>query len=362
MVMILQSFLISVFASLLLTPIAIKLAKKYDIVDTPNDRKVHKSSTPLLGGLAIYFSFLLGIWMVQPSHPAHLSVLIGSMIIIIVGILDDCYELSPKLKFVGQLLAAAVVIFYGDLYVHFINLPFNGILQFGWLTVPITFTWIVGVTNAINLIDGLDGLSAGVTGIAMLAMAGMAYFMEDLYVLPMAIILIGAIIGFLPYNFYPAKIFMGDTGALFLGFMISILSLLGFKNITFITFIVPLLILGVPISDTVFAIIRRLVNRRPISQADKSHLHHRLLELGYSHRQAVLLIYCISAMFAMFAFVFSMTTIWGSFFLLFIIILALELLIEKLGLINKDYKPILRMLEYWRIQRSRKGIQPKEKS
>lgn len=360
--MILQSFLISILASSLFTPMIIKLAKKSGIVDIPNYRKVHKVPTPLLGGLAIYFSFLVGVWFVKPSHPAHVSILIGSMIIIIIGILDDRYELSPKVKFFGQILAAAVVIFYGNLFVHFINLPFNGSLQLGWLTVPITFLWIVGVTNAINLIDGLDGLSAGVTGIAMIAMAGMAYFMGDLYVLPMAVILIGAIIGFLPYNFYPAKIFMGDTGALFLGFMISILSLLGFKNITFITFIVPLLILGVPISDTVFAIIRRLVNRKPISRADKSHLHHRLLELGFSHRQAVLLIYCLSAMFAMFAFVFSMTTIWGSFFLLCIIILALELLIEKLGLINKNYKPILRVLEYWRMQRSRKGIQPREKS
>lgn len=351
--MIYLSVFISILLSLVLTPLVMKIARKYRVVDLPNERKVHKKEIPLMGGLAIYVSFLVSLFILQLDHLLHIPILLSSLVIVITGILDDIFNITPWQKLLGQFTAASIIIFGGDVTVTFINLPWGGILEFGILSIPITYLWIIGVTNAINLIDGLDGLSAGVSAIALIAMSGMAFLMGDYYVLAIAILLVGSILGFLPYNFHPAKIFMGDTGALFLGFMISVLSLLGFKNITFISFIVPILILGVPLSDTIFAIIRRIVNKKPIGMPDKSHLHHCLLNLGFTHRQTVILIYATSSMFALFAFIFSMTTVWGSILLLAIILLSLELLIEKIGLISKSYRPLLNMINGIRFNRSR---------
>jgi len=345
--------ILPIILSLVITPLVIYFAKRFNITDKPNARKVHVKPVPILGGLAIFISFIITSFIINPSHNVHSALLLGSAVIILIGIIDDVYQLSPKAKLLGQIVAAAIVIFFGDVSVHYINLPLGGVLEFGIFSIPITFIWIIGVTNAINLIDGLDGLSAGVSAIALIAISGMAFIMQDFYVFAIALILVGSILGFLPYNFHPAKIFMGDTGALFLGYMIGVLSLLGFKNVTFISFIVPIFILGVPISDTLFAIIRRLVNRQPISAPDKSHLHHCLLNLGFTHRQTVILIYSISAMFAMFAFIFSMTTLWGSILIILLVLLLLELLIEKIGLIGKSYRPILRLIQNLRYIRSR---------
>ncbi len=352
--MLLQSWFAAFSVSVISTPFIIKFAEKFGFVDHPGVRKIHGKKMPLLGGLAIFVGFVTGLVLLEHYYllnKIHLSILTGSLIVVITGMLDDKYELSPLLKMTGQLLAAGVVIFYGNMLIESIDLPLHLQLSFGIFSIPITILWITGVTNAMNLIDGLDGLSAGVSAIALAAIAGMALIKEDHYVFTISSLLICAISGFLPYNFHPAKIFLGDTGSLFLGYMISVLALLGFKNITFISFIVPILILGVPLSDTLLAIIRRIVNRMPISRADRSHLHHRLLHLGFTHRQTVVLIYCMSALFALAAFIFSLTTVWGSIFLLCIIVLVLELLIEKTGLIHKKYKPLLRMIELWKFRR-----------
>jgi UDP-GlcNAc:undecaprenyl-phosphate GlcNAc-1-phosphate transferase len=232
----------------------------------------------------------------------------------------------------------------GDLRVEFINLPFGGQLDFGFFSIPFTMIWIIGITNAINLIDGLDGLAGGVSSIALFAIAGMAFVMGNPYVMVVALIAAVSTLGFLVFNFHPAKIFMGDTGALFLGFLISVLSLLGFKNVTFISLIIPVIILGVPISDTFFAIIRRLVNKQPLSAPDKSHLHHCLLRSGFSHRQTVLLIYAMSALFALTAFIFSQSTIRGSILIILVVLFIIELIVEKIGLVREDYRPLLKFL------------------
>lgn len=344
------------FASIFLTPVVKKLAFKIGATDKPNQRKVHLKIMPRLGGLAIYISFILGLAIIQPNpkfllpitNPSlylNLAIFLGSLIIIITGAIDDAKEISPKVKLTGQILASFVVVFLGDIRVEFINLPFGGgQLDFGMLSIPITMIWIVGITNAINLIDGLDGLAAGVSTIALLTIAGMAYVMGNPYVVIIALIAAVSTLGFLLYNFHPAKIFMGDTGALFLGFLISVLSLLGFKNVTFISLIIPVIILGVPISDTFFAIIRRLVNKQPLSAPDKSHLHHCLLRAGYSHRQTVLLIYAMSAIFGLAAFIFSQATIRGSVLILLTIIVIIEIFVEKIGLVREDYKPLLKLI------------------
>ena len=343
--MIYVSLAVAFIASILLTPLVKRLAFRLGAVDAPNYRKVHARIMPRLGGLAIYCAFIIGFFFLKivtgfESDYAY-AIIIAATIIVFTGIIDDMREISAKAKLLGQVIAACIVVFGGGIQMNFINLPFDGILNFGWLAIPLTIIWIVGVTNAVNLIDGLDGLAAGVSTIALATLAAMAMIMGNGIVIAMASILAAATLGFLVFNFHPAKIFMGDTGALFLGFMISVLALLGFKNVTVISFIIPIIILGVPISDTFFAIVRRLRQKKKWSDPDKSHLHHRLLDLGFSHRQTVLLIYAIAAVFGVVAIVFSMAKVWGAILLIAVLLVAIELLVEIIGLAGQNYKPLI---------------------
>lgn len=339
--------------SILVTPLIKKLAVRIGAVDKPNSRKVHQTPMPRLGGLAIYISFLIGFLILMPESPYKYPILIGSFIIILTGIIDDLYDISARWKLLGQVSAALVVILVG-VDIDFINLPFGGRIDFGIYTIPLTILWIVGITNAINLIDGLDGLAAGVSSIALITISGMAIIMGNVFVLSMGIIVLASTLGFLIYNFHPAKIFMGDTGAMFLGYMIAVLSLLGFKNVAVISFIVPIIILGVPISDTLFAIIRRIALKKPLAAPDKSHLHHCILRLGYSHRKTVLIIYGISAIFGAVAVVFSQATMWVSLMVVLALLLVIELMVEKIGLVGKNYKPIIKMFREIRYSYSKK--------
>ena len=353
--MIYLTMLVCFISSILITPVVKKLAFKIGATDKPNQRKVHQKIMPRLGGLAIYISFVLGVFLFNPDAPflypnALKGLMVGSGIIVITGILDDMFEISPKMKMFGQLLAASVVIFWGGVQVEFINLPFSeGILEFGFLSVPITFLWIVGITNAINLIDGLDGLAAGVSSIALITISLMAILFGNPFVVVIAAILLASTVGFLFYNFHPAKIFMGDTGALFLGFMISVLALLGFKNVALISFVIPIIILGVPISDTFFAILRRIVNKKPLSAPDKSHLHHCLLRLGFTHRQTVLIIYAMAAFFGLAAVIISQAKLIGSIALIITLLIVIEIIAEKIGLVGKNYHPLLKLVRGIRI-------------
>lgn len=342
-------------ASIVLTPIVKRIAFRVGAVDKPNYRKVHARIMPRLGGLAIFGSFLIAYFIFKPQDPIsnaieasfipiETAIIIGALLIIITGVLDDMYEISAKAKLIGQLVAAGIVVIGGGLEISFINLPFGGVLDFGYFSIPLTVLWIVGITNAINLIDGLDGLAAGVSTVALLTLAAMAFIMGDVYVMSMAALLAASTSGFLVYNFHPAKIFMGDTGALFLGFMISVLALMGFKNVTVVALIIPIIMLGVPISDTFFAIVRRVREKKSISEADKSHLHHCLLNIGFSHSQTVLIIYGIAALFGLAALLFSQATLWGGILLISIMLLAIELFVEVVGLAGKNYRPLLNLV------------------
>lgn len=346
--MIYVSLIVAFLASIILTPLVKRLAFRIGAVDAPNYRKVHARIMPRLGGLAIFGAFIIGFIFLKVTTGFEskyaFAILLAATIIVVTGIIDDMREISAKAKMLGQLAAACIVVFVGDIQIDFINLPFEGKLDFGWLGIPITIIWIVGITNAINLIDGLDGLAAGVSTIALITIAGMAMIMSNGFVIAMASILAAATIGFLFFNFHPAKIFMGDTGALFLGFMISVFALLGFKNITVISFIIPVIMLGVPISDTFFAIVRRLRMKKKWSDPDKSHLHHRLLDLGFSHRQTVLIIYGIAMIFGLMAIIFSMAKVWGAILLITVILVAIELFVEIIGLAGKNYKPLLNLV------------------
>ncbi len=342
--MLVLAIVVAFIASLILTPLVRKFAFRIGAVDQPNYRKVHTGIMPRIGGLAIFGAFLIGYVILRPEDSHSTGILIGAMLIILTGFLDDMMEITAKAKIVGQLAAAIVVVTWGGLQIDFINLPFGGQLEFGFLSIPITIIWVIGITNAINLIDGLDGLAAGVSTIALISLAIMAGLMGNPFVVATAAILAASSFGFLFFNFHPAKIFMGDTGSLFLGYMISVLALLGFKNVAVISLIIPVIILGVPISDTFFAIVRRIRMKQKISAPDKSHLHHCLIRSGFSHKQTVLIIYGIAALFGLAAILFSQATVWGSVILIVLILLALELLVEVIGLAGANYRPLLNLV------------------
>jgi UDP-GlcNAc:undecaprenyl-phosphate GlcNAc-1-phosphate transferase len=347
-------FIASCLMALLLTPLVKKFAFWVGAVDAPNHRKVHTRIMPRLGGLAIFLAFVGAYFVVSPAldafnSDAGLGLLLGGLVIVITGALDDRFQLSPKWKLLGQLIAACIVVSFG-LKIDLVNIPFGETnFNIGWLSIPITILWIIGVSNAINLIDGLDGLSAGVSGIATVTILILALMMPNVTVVLLSVILLGSIVGFLFYNFHPAKIFMGDSGSLFLGFALATLSVMGFKQAAVVSLLIPIMILGVPLSDTFFAIMRRYVNKLPISAPDKSHLHHCLLQLGFSHRTTVLIIYGIAFIFGGSAVVCSVLVSQSMTWLVALIILALFLVIllgaEAIGIISKSRRPILSLLQ-----------------
>ena len=336
--------LLTIIVSAISVPFVIKLAKKLNIVDKPDARKVHSRVMPRLGGLAIYIAFLAGYLYMSTIIELPISIMVGATIIMLVGFIDDKFQIKPWQKLLGQLIAAIVVLSDG-LFIKYLTIPFidESVQVSLWIAIPISLIWIIGVTNAVNLIDGLDGLASGVSIIAASAIFVMSLIMNDVIVAFLSIALIGSTLGFLFFNFHPAKIFMGDTGSLLLGYLLSILSLISFKQVTIITLIIPILILAVPIIDTAIAIIRRKLNRQRIMDADKNHLHHRLLAVGYSHRQAVLFIYSMAFFFGASAILVYKADLVASILIFVLLLLVTELLIEAFGLISKNYKPLLNL-------------------
>lgn len=349
-------FVASCLLAILLTPLVKKLAFKVGAVSVPNHRSVHSKIMPQMGGLAIFLAFSIVYTIV--SLIAHhyttditMALLIGGTIIVLVGAFDDRLALSPKVKLLGQIAAAVVVVSFG-LKIDVINIPFGpSWVPPTWLAILITIFWIIGVTNAINLIDGLDGLSAGVSGISTATIMVLALMMpqEEYPIALLCVVLLGSIIGFLFFNFHPAKIFMGDTGALFLGFTLATLSIVGYKQAAFVSFIVPVVILGVPISDTLLAIVRRKLNNKPISAPDKGHLHHNLMALGFGMRKTVLIIYGISILFGLCAVLLSQPTQWWTIVLVALFVLGMEIGVEALGILSKSRKPVIQLIMRLRL-------------
>lgn len=294
------------------TPMVIPLARRINAIDVPKDaRRVHKRPTPLIGGLAIFYGFIVSVLCFATLDRETTGILIGSVIIVTIGILDDIKEMKAIIKLLCQIVAAAVVVYSGVRIEHFANPlaawigPPYIVLDF-WLSVAITMIWIVGVCNAVNLIDGLDGLAVGVSSIASLTMLAMTLITENVNVAILTAAVAGAGFGFLPYNFNPAKIFMGDTGALFLGFILACISIQGFLKLSaIISFAVPILMLGLPIFDTLFAIIRRVLTGRSPMSPDRGHLHHRLLDMGFSQKQTVAILYTLTTILCLTAVVIS---------------------------------------------------------
>lgn len=293
-IIILTTFL----TSLILTHLMIKISKNMNIMDIPNERSVHKKPTPLLGGIAIFLSFLFGFILFGNQNPLMISILIASFLILLLGIFDDIKPIKARYKFVIHILVALIVVFYGGLKLTHVDI-FSLSLNFKWMSPYITILIIVGIINAVNLIDGLDGLCAGISSIYFLTIGVIALILNKFNGLDiiLSFIMLGATLGFLVFNYPPAKIFMGDTGSTFLGLMISVIMLLGFKTVTLTSLLIPLVLLILPITDTLFAIIRRALNKKPIGQADKEHIHHQLLK-HLSTRKTILVIYVIDLIFS----------------------------------------------------------------
>ncbi len=314
------SFALAFIVSFVATPIAKKVAFYIGAVDVPKDeRRMHKKPIARLGGLAIFSGFIMtlmfglistfiGVIGITPNQQL-LGMLVGVFIIVGMGIVDDIKQLGPKIKFVFQILAAIAVVWISGDKISIITNPFSSTgtsVISDFIAYPLTIFWIVGITNAINFIDGLDGLAAGVSSISYLSLMFIAILYGEVQTAMIIAILAGATLGFLPYNFNPAKIFMGDTGSTFLGFTLGVISIQGMmKTYAAISIVIPILVLGLPLFDTTFAILRRLIQRKPIMAADRGHLHHRLIDMGFSQRQSVVTMYAVSGALGLVAIVLA---------------------------------------------------------
>ncbi len=359
-------FLTSIAISLLITPLIRLVAIKLNILDLPSKRKIHKKPMPLLGGIPIFIAFNLTIFLgilfnfeyLEKFYTSKwMSIFIAQLIILGIGIYDDIKKTKPWVKFLFQIFAASLLIVAG-LGIHIITNPFSGnSINLGILFIPITILWVVGVTNALNLIDGLDGLATGTSLIACITIFGIAYIYQNIGIALVSLILAGSIVGFLRYNFYPAKIFLGDSGSLLLGFLLAVLSLQGsHKGAVMVAILAPILILGLPITDTLLAMIRRFL--KPINpvnyqnengklknllskgssifKADKDHIHHRLLKIGFSQKKVVLILYGICIVLCALAFV---TIAWKNLnIILFLIAVIIASFIGIRSLKYREFK------------------------
>lgn len=287
--------------SFILTPIVIRVAHHIGAVDVPeDDRRVHTKPIPRLGGLAVFLSVML-CFLIFVDYPMAkiMGIMIGSLVIVLLGLIDDIAPVKAKYKLIGQVFAAFILIF-SDIRIMGVSDAFNlsqTIYIDDFLSVVITILWVVGITNTLNLIDGLDGLSGGIATISAVTLAYVAFSNGRIEVAIITLIIAGACLGFLPYNFNPARIFMGDTGALFLGFILAAISIEGTLKIsTAFTFFAPVLALGIPIFDTFFSIVRRMAAGKHPFEADRGHLHHRVLDLGYGHKRTVIYLYIINSL------------------------------------------------------------------
>ena len=306
----LLSLAVSVIISYAATPLVKRMAHVVGAIDVPKDnRRMHKKPIPRLGGLAIYLAFLLTVLVFGDVNRQMQGILLGTVMIVILGVLDDCMTLKALPKFLVQIAAAGVAVYHGCT-IQFVSNPnvFSDVayLNLNWLSVPVTIIWIVAITNAVNFIDGLDGLACGVSAISTASLLVIALLLSELSICVVLAALLGACIGFLPYNKNPASIFMGDTGATFLGFILACLSVQGlFKFYAIVSFAVPFLVLGIPIFDICFAFLRRIAKGQNPMVADRGHVHHRLIDMGFNQKQAVAICYMLTAILGLAAVVLT---------------------------------------------------------
>lgn len=305
---------VSFLVALITTPIVKELAYKMGAVDDPKKdkdpgRRMHSRPVPRMGGLAIFLGFMVSSLLFVRLEPQVRGLMLGAVIIVVLGIFDDIYDLRAMFKFGVQIAAALIAVLAGNVVQTLSNpniFSQNPYWDLGWLSIPFSVLWIVAITNAVNLIDGLDGLACGVSSISSMTLLVIALIVGEAQTSILVAALVGGCLGFLPYNLNPAKIFMGDTGSTFLGFALGVISIQGlFKVYTIISFVVPFLMLGLPIFDTAFAFIRRIAHGQSPMHPDRSHVHHRLIDMGFSQKQAVAILYVLSAILGLSAVVLT---------------------------------------------------------
>ncbi len=331
------TFLVALVVTFVLTPVVKNLAIKIGAVDKPDARKVHHGLIPRLGGLAIYAGFMVSAIATIGFTYDMVGIMLGATFLIIVGITDDVVSLPPKIKLLGQIIAAAIPVVIFNINIEWVDLPrFGFIFLPEIISLPLTIFWIVGFINTVNLIDGLDGLAAGIATIASIAIALLAFQMGQWVAAAAMVAMTGACLAFLQYNFNPAKIFMGDTGSMFLGYVIASISVMGsMKTAAAAVLIVPLLALAVPITDTLLAIVRRKSSGVPIFSPDKNHLHHRLLAKGLNQKQVVLIMYALTAFFSCVALMVIHLSLWVGVAIVAIALILFLLWARKLGVMKE---------------------------
>lgn len=331
-------FVIAAIISFAATPFVKKLAFKLNAIDVPNsERRVHKKPIPRMGGLAMYISFVIVSLGFYGANKQVIGIIIGATILVVMGIIDDRQELPPLYKLIAQIAAGVVLIIFG-ITVKSITVPFmNEYLYIGYWGIPITLIWVVGITNAINLIDGLDGLACGISFISSTTLFGVALISQRDVAIILTLILSGACLGFLYYNFNPASIFMGDTGSQFLGFVLSAISIQGaIKSVTTVAVVVPILAIGLPIYDTLFAMLRRKLNNKPMMSADRGHLHHKLLDRGLSQKRTVILMYIISMIMGLLSIIAMLLPTKTSFMLFMFVCFFAYVFGRKIGILRQE--------------------------
>ncbi|MCD6083215.1 undecaprenyl/decaprenyl-phosphate alpha-N-acetylglucosaminyl 1-phosphate transferase [Candidatus Aerophobetes bacterium] len=341
-------FFITITCSLFLTPQVRRLALRFHIIEKSDSRKVHKRVITCLGGVAIYLAFIIGLicgYFLIPktliSSYLHYSAALisGGTIIFILGVYDDIKEANARTKISWQVIAAFVTISVFNIRITYFTLPVLGRVELGILSIPFTLMWVMGITNAINWIDGLDGLAAGVSSIACIALSIISWRGGGMICGFITIALLGSILGFLRYNFYPAKVFMGDGGSNFLGFILANVAIIGsLKSATLASLAVPILILGIPVFDTLFSVLRRIYLKRSPIMPDRDHLHFRLIKLGFSHQQSVLIIYLVSLILSICAILLSESSSLTSLSLVVLVVGFLGIIAWRAGLLSISFR------------------------
>ena len=332
-------FLIAAAVTAAATPLAILIAPKIGAMDIPKDnRRMHKKPIPRFGGIAIFLGIVVGFISIAPLSQQTRGLLVGAVMILLLGIVDDLKDISAKVKLAGQIICAGVAWFFTIRILGMANLFGGAYISFSPpVSFLVTVLWIVAITNTINLIDGLDGLAAGITCIACFTIAYSSGLNPLSRTCLLSVSIAGACVGFLVWNMYPAKIFMGDAGSQLLGYLLSTVSLIGdypTKGTTLFAAIVPMLILALPIFDTMFAIVRRAVSHKPIMKADKGHLHHRIMAMGFGQRRTVLVLYSISAIMGIAGILWTIHRRLESFALA-LIAAVLIIVFLGIGIVNK---------------------------
>ena len=335
--------ILSAVISFIIAPLFMRLSYRFGFVDYPNHRKQHERPMPFSGGVSILVSFVITVIIAQPVEREYIPIILGGTLIVILGIIDDKYDLKPSIKFLGQLVVISIPIFFG-IIIDTIN-PFGITMNFGVFAIPFTFLWISVIINAINLIDGLDGLAAGVSVIALSSIAFIGILQNNIFVMMISVILIGSTLGVLYYNFNPAKLFLGDNGSMLLGYVLGVLSILGFKNVTFFSILFPIIILGVPFIDITFAAVRRYREGVSLTRADRGHLHHKLQYIGFSHRESVILIYFMATLFAVASVILYLSTVTGAVLICILLVFSVVIIVEATDLIGSNKRSILNFLQ-----------------